>query len=374
LNNLVTFKETVEVFAHTTIHQIISEEEVPKINFVFDKNAFLLFEEVMNNPFVKKGSWTPDINIYDIEVLKVMEKESLKEDAPIIFVKDSFLFFFLLKEIANAQVNLYAKYGEKRSPREVLLLLLRRIWLRMNVDDFNNVESFLMRQLKFLQNNLFDDFKFSREIGYFQDLNITAKSRVNRTWDEATRAMELTLSNGDVLHELPLIYYDICDDTCYIYAVQKDPFNKENATVKKRIYKIYRGDSQPSKVLALKLFIGLLKEKNISKICVPTLQVLSFSYHELLSEKEKDRFNKRWTKEQLENMRMLTGSELYRQLDIYQREKMWYRHIVDKEETISRLKTEDLIKLIYRITKEDENLELLSDIFVSDALLVKVKK
>lgn len=50
-NNIVEFRETVELFVHDTIPHIKSNTEVPNINFVFSEEAFALFKDVMKHPF-----------------------------------------------------------------------------------------------------------------------------------------------------------------------------------------------------------------------------------------------------------------------------------------------------------------------------------
>ena len=49
----VTFEEVIELFVNTTVYSIQREEEIPKFNIVFGKDAFLLFEELLKNPFKK---------------------------------------------------------------------------------------------------------------------------------------------------------------------------------------------------------------------------------------------------------------------------------------------------------------------------------
>ena len=51
----IEFRELVELFLNTSIHQIKSETEVPNINFKFDEDAFVLFKSLIDKPFVKEG-------------------------------------------------------------------------------------------------------------------------------------------------------------------------------------------------------------------------------------------------------------------------------------------------------------------------------
>ena len=68
MNREVTIKETIELFINTIIYDIINEVEIPRINFIFNDEAYKLFYEVMKNPFSLNNSWTPDIKEEDISL------------------------------------------------------------------------------------------------------------------------------------------------------------------------------------------------------------------------------------------------------------------------------------------------------------------
>ncbi len=110
------------------------------------------------------------------------------------------------------------------------------------------------------------------------------------------------------------------------------------------------------------LFINLLKEHNITKIKVPILQVLSYRYHELLSEREKENFPKKWNSDALEDLKYLSESRKKYRLKEYKHSLKWYNHIVDKQDVISKLKTENLINLFYRMTNHIPDLKIRNDI------------
>lgn len=367
MNRKVTFKETVELFINNTIYEITNETEIPKINFIFNNDAYDLFYEVINNPFELKNSWTPNIKEEDIEFLKTLNSN----DCPTIYIKDHIKFFTYLTEITNNSIDLHNKYKQDKTSRSHLIQILRRIWLRMSPNDFNNVEQFLHNQLEFIKTDIFEDYKFKNFnhrniINKFHEYAVAAENSLNRTWDESTKCMSFTIFTDYNHHSLPNIYYDTIKDTCYIYAIQNDKNPNKLPEINKLIYKEFRGNGQPNKVYALKLFINMLKEKGIKNIKIPTIQVLNYDYHEILSKNEKEKFKKLWPKELLDN---LTSWE---QIE-YENNLRWYNHIVDKENTISKIKTEDLINLIYKIVNEDNTLYLTNDIDISDTLDIKIK-
>lgn len=367
MNREINFKETVELFVNTIIYDIVNEVEIPRINFIFNSDAYNLFYDIMKNPFELKKGWTPDIKEEDINFLK----NSIDYKYPSIYIKDHIKFFTYLTDITNSSIKLYNKYNESKLSRQHLMHILRRIWLRMSPSDFNNIEEFLKRQLLFIKTDIFEELKFKsckdeNTIDIFNNNKINATNSINRTWDESTKSMIFRIKTDNIEHTLPNILYDIIENTCYIYALQNEAKSNKNKEIEKQIYKIYRGNSQPNKVYALKLFISMLKEKGIKNIKVPTLQVLDYDYHKILSKKEKESFENLWTKKSIENL------DHWEQMQ-YEKDLLWYNHIVDKEDIISKIKTEDLINLIYRIVKEDNDLDITNDIDISDTLDIKIK-
>lgn len=372
--NKVDFKEIVELFVISTIYDLKNEIETPKINIVFKEEAFNLFYEVMNNPHILEDAWSPNIEEKDINLLRKQNDIN----CPTLYVKDHMIFFKYLTEIINKQVILYDQYNEYSSARALALKLMRRIWLRLGVDDFNNVERFLQKQLEFVQNDIFNDYKDETIIGNFYGCNVTAKSVINYSYDEAPLGMKFKIydENNQTYHTLPHVFYGIENDTCYIYAVQNERFVEKISKIERLLYKLNKGienpNIHPSKVYTMILFIKLLRKKGINKIKIPTLQVLSYRYHELLSIKEKNDFSKKWNKQLFEDLKYSSESHQKYKLKEYKRAKIWYEHVVDKEDTISRLKTEELINLMYRVICQDESLTLINDIDISDTLIIKL--
>jgi len=367
MNRKITFKETVELFINTIIYDIVNESEIPRINFIFNNDAYDLFYEVMKNPFKLDRGWTPDIKEEDIISLK----NSINYNYSTIYVKDHIKFFTYLTEITNSNINQHNKYNLDKISRQYLLYTLKRIWLRMGPNDLNNIEDFLYRQLLFSRTDIFEEYKFRKNnyhiINNYHNYKVIAVNSLNNTWDESTKCMSFEILTDSNYHNLPNIYYDTIYDTCYIYALQNERKANKIKDIDKLLYKEFRGNSQPNKVYALKLFINMLKEKGIKTIKVPTLQILDYDYHKILSKKEKENFDRLWSNVSLKNLSIYEKEQ-------YESDLLWYSHIVDKEDTISKIKTEDLINLIYKIVNEDKELELLNDIDISDTLDIKILK
>lgn len=104
-NNIVEFKEKVELFVIDAIPYIKTNKEIPNINFIFFEEAFSLFTEVMKSPFKIPNSWIPNIREEDIDDLKKIN--ILDNDLPTIIVHDYKLFFKYLTDITNSFITLH---------------------------------------------------------------------------------------------------------------------------------------------------------------------------------------------------------------------------------------------------------------------------
>ncbi len=354
MRNKLELKDIVNIFLTYSIHQIKSESEVPNINFNFKQDGFDLFKKVINDKEVDMHKASKS----DIDFLS----EHLNDDCLTLNINDSICFFEKLKDIINESTKLFHQYGDKIHIRQNAIHVLRRIWLRMGVNDISNVDSFLTNQLQFVRNKIFDN-QDSIKVSTFQDCDVFMKTIVNEWWDESTRSMVFTLKNDEEEYELPHVLYDINDKgICYIYAVQSSKKTK-NKHIERKIYSLNKGiknpNVHPSKVYSLLLFIEQLKSKNIKKIIVPGMQVFSYHYHELLNIEAKRNL------EEIKEILNMYPDDDYAK-NRYRYMQNWYDHVYQKQDLISYLKTEELIYLIYRIIEHDPSIELLNEINIQD--------
>ena len=376
----VTFKEIVELFLTRTIYDVKynpnnkTTRDVPNINFIFGYDALKVFYDVFNDPFTKEGFYTPDIEKEDLWFALQNNNKGLQ-----IRVNDANRFFTALTNITNNLVWLNDYYGDHREGRPIAINLMKYIWLRMGVSDIDNVELFLERQEQFTRNEVLDvrfpnlnSWGHGKKIGSFAGYDVSMRTAVNANFCETTRKMCFIIKNNKEEYDLPAILYDIDDNNnCYIYAVQNEEGLKSK-TIQRKLYKLNKDKENlnvpPSKVYALLLFIEYLKEHNIENVIVPSMQVLSYEYHELLSKKaRKDYINgERILKKYPNDTRCQYNLEKC---------KEWYDHVYNKQDYISHLKTDELFSLIYRVMEHDSDIEILNDINIQgDSLLIKVKK
>ena len=335
--------DTTSFFIDIVRKSINSEREVPGINFVFSDESIDFIKYVKDNYEVKSVNYT-SISDEDIESLN-----SFNENFPFIKVTDPYRFFGLLTSICNNQVKLENVYGYKTDYLSKISTILRRIWLRCTSLDMLYIEDFLERQNDFIMNREFENNeKTDLEL---LGLKVSYNPLINNSYCETTRRMKLSISNYD----LPSVYYDIRNENdekvCYIYAIQNEKERNKDKKIERSLYKLNNGFNSPvhpSFTASMIIFFKLLKENGIDKIKVPLLEVLNYDYHVLLSKYTDAFFHNKWDR--------ITDNifESYKQIDInlynsmvseLESDKNWYQNTVNKEDLISKNKTENLYNL-----------------------------
>lgn len=379
----VYFQELVELFVSVTVPDIMDEYEVPRVNFIFSDEAISWLRNLLKNPFKKEGYDTQNMTEDDIN--RLCRENQNDSNCPTIVVKDYKLFFQLLTDIVNEQIDLYFEYRKGMGARRAALLLLRRLWLRMNVEDFNDVELFLEKQLEFLKNREFDNPFDENSLGIFDRYFVFYGVELCETWCESTRRMYFRIYDGlEEHHDLPNVYYDICEENgekvCYVSAVQCQKYDKRIKSIERKLYKLNKNipDSKvhPNFLMAMKLFYEVLRKYNISHIKVPIIQVLSYRYHELLSEQEREIFEKKWTEKQLKYLYSLRDSACWQKqekfeglMKEYEYDRISYDRFVDKEDFISKNKIEGLINLFTSMTYLDDMMAINTEPFIDASYL-----
>lgn len=371
---LLDFKEAVTLFLDRTISEFQNESEIPAMNIQFPESAFKLFEYIKEHPHKKEDSYVPPL--YDKDIERVKPENQNKPNIPTIIVKNPVLFFELLTDITNYWIEQKNKYWGGANPRATFIRDIKRLFLRMSPSDLTNIEEFLNLQLSFLKSTTFDEYiKKNIKVGTYEEYNLMCSKEENATWCETNDKMTFYLKGNDgEYHTLPSIYFATTEENnqtiCYIYAIQNERQRHINKKIQRKLYKLNSGienpDVNPASVLVLKTFIKMLKEKGINNVRVPSSQVLSYRYHEILSETTKKEFEKKYSKEFFEYISLLRKSEKLRELEEYEWQKIWYNHVVDRQDFIEKAKTEGLFNLFYRISNQFNNIEILNTPFIED--------
>ncbi len=340
----------IDDFLNITIPDIKSGEyDLPYIKFVFSDDA--LDEMEKHN---KKST------NYLRRVKKEYENKKYKDGDIYINVDDYHKFFYLLNEI----VTTYRKL--ENTPLRRGISFIRSIWLRMSPSDIIDVNRFLEKQLTFLKNvNILPDYnKLYKE---YEDIPVYLISIFNEDWFETNKNISFYFEReGEMLYDgiiiqrnyrykLPSIHYELIKEdgeaVCYIYGIQsireeKDEIIKEKIQPLRR--ELRNKYVSPDFVIALKIFLDYLCDKEIYTIKVPLLQVYNYTYHQFISNKLKKEYDQNHDS---------------------------YNKFVDKEDIISKNKTERLVETFMVLSEKYDNIEFLNEPFIEgDYLLINIRK
>lgn len=378
---MIDFKELIELFILRTLPSIKSEKEIPNINFIFDNNSIELFNYVMEHPFRKKDVWTEDITSKDLEITK--EINNMNPNSNTIIIDDGVSFFDYLTSIVNEHLKLFKEYEYTLMIRSTTMSLLTRIWLRMDDNDFNDVISFLRKELDFYKDRTLDKYRTETYISSYEGIDSYAECNINESWDETTRSMNFRLENRGESHTISRVLYDIRSENgikvCYIYGVQNNLFNITNKRIERKLYKLNKGIDNPkvhpNQLYSLILFLEILKKEGITTIKVPKNQTLSYGYHKILSNNEKSNFKAKWPTKKVRKIYSSDDEDSINKRHEYELDKEWFKHIVGKENTIERLKTDKLFELLRRLCLYDPSFEFVGISPNNDEILVyKLRK
>ena len=350
-NNSITFDEIVEIFINFTIGQIQTESEIPRVDFKFDKKGLDVINEVKN----RINNSDNYLKIKDENINKLNDRD---DNCILIKVHDAYAFFSLLKDLVNASLSMGEFYHIDSIPRSRALSLLRRIWLRMDVNDIDNIESFLFNQLMFLKDKTLDSIN-PINIGKYLDYDVFYKTEFINNLYESNKKALFRLNNINASHDLSAVLYDIKSENdelvCYISAVQKQSNSIRNKKIERSLYQInslspdHKSEVHPNMSVSMVLFLDILRKNNINHIKVPLYQVLSYDFHVLLSKYAKRDFEKNWDNNMMSYLEFLKSikymSEYENLMKKYNQEKSWVERLDGKEDNISHQKTDNLANL-----------------------------
>jgi len=365
----------LKYFISHTVNEINNEYNMSFIKFVFNAEDIDLisYKLDLDNDNIRRG-----INILKRNIREYNANRN--EDINYIKVNDTYKFFSLLNRIYEQVKN-----EKKASAND----LIRSIWLRMGANDLEDVNGFLKQQLDFL----YGDRLFNNTYQVFEKDNnykLVYDDSENEDCFETNNHLELSYINRDYKqglekekYSLPVVHYAISYESegpvCYIYGIQSLDNQRKDDSVKDYIkeYKkpLRNSKVSPEFVFTLKKFIDIIESYGITTIKVPLLQVFNYQYHEYLS-KAIDRDYADYTEEEREKYEeMDKNGDLTSSVLCYLFTKKSYGRFVDKEDIISKNKTERLMDTFMIMEEKYHNVEFLNEPFIEgDTLLVKVKK
>ena len=366
-----------ELFLTKTIPDLLSSEfDMPYIKFVFDKETLIGLKNYLD----KKDANTYYKGLKSIEYLFDIynDQEEGKIDELSIQVHDSNKFFNLLEEIIKAYSE--GEYYALVKPYN----FIRSIWLRMGIKDINNVEEFLERQLKFIENdNLLTGFNTICELSENESLVYSIGN--NEDWFETNKNINFGIyKDGEDIFDnkryyFPAIHYALSKEnnvpTCFIYGIQTlNTYFSKDKTIKEKLQpirkKLRNKNVSSDFIIGLSSFLDFLYDNGIKGIEIPTLQVFNYMYHEHLSDSIKNNYNSYTDEEKQELEKSFEeGKHDDKELD-YIHTKGMFSRFADKEDVISYNKTERLIQTVQELININPEIELVSEPFINGENMV----
>jgi len=357
-----------KIFLMKTIPDFLSWEfDMPYIKFLFDLDTLKSF-----NNYLDKDDNDYNKGLNSIKYLTQIYQESKTDkDQLYIPVHDSKRFFELLEKLVES-------YSKKKG--HALLNhynFIRSIWLRMGVNDINDVEGFLERQITFIRGEAaLPDYK---EIKKFDEHNFLAYSvNENDDWFEINKNIVFSLRRSPesflepvVDYSFPAIHFAFGKSdgkiTCFIYGIQSlnECHNEEIKNDLQPIRKKLRNKSVSADfIIGLSLFFDYLYDQGVTNIEIPTLQVFNYLYHVYLSKNIFDNFSS-YTESDIAEIEDLINQGVYTdKVTDYLHTKKMTNRFVDKEDSISYNKSERLINILLELVDRYPTIELMSEPFI----------
>lgn len=370
-----TFENVTREFITNTLYKILFSNELP--NFIFDfreDEAKAFIEKTLQN---YRNQFKDESFVEELEEKhkKILQRIKLNNNTiqPVMIINSYKEFFELLRQYYESNIELYfLRTNMSGFPVYEKDNCFEQIWLRATPDDFNNPEEFLRKQVDMIKDRTFEKYDKETYLGklaFLDDNIICIKNGIARTWDENSREFEITIydkkyyNNTELFdrphYTLPVIRYGIYKKdgkkACYIGSVQnkrqsladKELYERQdiNKKVNRKKYKVnsevpeeYKNKVEPKSILALSLFVDILNKEGITEIKIPCMYVLDYEYHEKISRKLLEDFNKEWTEE-----------KKIRNHSMYKEEVYYLEHNYNKQDLISERKTEGMIRKFERV-------------------------
>ena len=368
--------ETIKIFISQVLEGLQNQKyDTPVINFVFDTQDIEEINRLLNQKYPNDKSVEKGINI--LKKVNLEHQNKQQEDAIYIIVKNYIDFFQWLDRIVK-------EYNKTNETIEIKVLVYT-IWLRVGSNDISNINTFLKRQYNFMQN---DNFFESQPTVFkeFKNYQIVYNNQKNNPFYETNRKIQISIakknnsfndSTSTVYYDFPYIHYGLAleDNTpvCYIYGIQDYENRRKDSTIKESLREERKGLRNPyvspELVLSLAFFIALLASKGITKIKVPLLQVGNYDFHKNISDKLNDELSN-YTEEEIEELEQnIKENKQNQKTSEYLALKEISKHYLNKEDIISKNKTERLIHTFMVMNEKYNNIEITNAPFIEDDTL-----
>lgn len=361
-----TFKNVSDKFITETMYKMTFDKNFPNFSFDFREPEAISFVESVLKKYCRKYKFSRE---HSKQVIEHVKSKDFPDNKPVMIIHNYKDFFELLRQYYEKTIDLFfQRTGRSGFPCYEQTNCFEQLWLRMTPEDFTNPEQFLRKSVSLISDTTFSKYNKETYIGKLEKLGnhpICVQNKIARSWDETTREFAITIydkklfDNTDLFNRphytLPVIRYGVYNKNgkkiCHIGSIQDKRFEDEtdpNLTceinhVKNSLNKgklrseNFKEKVEPSKLLALGIFVDFLNNEGITEIEAPGMLVLDYDYHTIRSNQTKEFFDKEWTEERIK-----------RRPKDYARSLEFLSMNYNKQDTISEIKTE---RLIYTVKK-----------------------
>lgn len=378
-----TFDNVSKYFIFTIMEKIALEEDYDYANFLFNftQEEAIEFIKSQYEEYLSENNYdlirNNMLKRLDNLIKSINNARNNKSDLPVMEINDYKRFFENLRRCHENNIKLYFKRRPiaTRFSEYEMGNLFKQIWLRCTPDDFKHPEEFLEKSAQMLEDKTFEEYDEEYKIGPVKSFNnniLCVKNDIARTWDESSREIQFTVYDknefGDekcAQYKFPAIRYGIYtkngEKICLIGSIQNKTkrtmtniqqnksFDEKEISFLKKIEKVkYKANKdvpkedteeiEPKNIIALGMFVDLLSKKGITKIQIPGMYVLDYSYHENRDKEIQNIIKRKWP--------------LYAQKeepDAYKRDLEEYTKLLGKQDLISKTKTENFVRHFIRL-------------------------
>lgn len=199
--------------------------------------------------------------------------DNISTDIPNFYIKDSSSFNKLLYEYTHIALKFYNLELNYNNVKKILSFL----FVNITKDEMNCLEEYLIKYINFYEDQLLKEKNGEKNTTLG---NLKYEIDIQSFQQETPYCFKSYFDNGLSKFALPRISFGISNGVCYVYAIQNkdskiNANSKYNFEVKEKLKTINRGISKyrnvtPSFVVALSLFLSVLKENDITQIKVVT--------------------------------------------------------------------------------------------------------
>ena len=281
-------------------YELINEAKEGKV--IIDGECWPIgFNTLIPEDNIRLGFEVEDYIEENLDTLSEEEIGSLQRNLSCLRINNKQVFFALLEDYINKELEVGRKslkiYGPNKE-KDTIKCLMAYLFVNATTEDFLNPCAFLIRRIKFLEDNtlgLFEDGQVLDLGPLFKGSKLFIKDSSQSVMMETHRKLELSFVREDLEYKLPEISYGICEEmgkkVCYIYSFldkQKKEFNDKREEkyfkeIKRLFYKVNANviddseeenikDVSPSSVISLMVFATLIRKYDIVDIrAVPYL-------------------------------------------------------------------------------------------------------